>query len=802
MLVNTIGPANAKIFLVGEAPGEKEDACGIPFMGPAGDTLNRLLSTAGIMRTECAIGNVARQRPQNNMIKEFFHDSKCTIPKPELINWIYQLRDDIIQRQPNVIIALGRTALWALTGKMGIGDYRGYAIESTLVPGIKVLPTYHPSFINQSDGKPYYHTVLDFRKAVYHSQFPELRYPKFNLNHNCTAREFVDYIDDINADNMLEYASVDIENTYGISHVSEIGVACSPVMARTIKILNGRFPALNENDEVMVYRAMQRLFDHKKIIMQNGSHDIGVLYNNVGLMVKRLWMDTLIAAHCCYPEFPRDLGFLASICLDVYPWKHQSNAPDYNPLDAANTFGIAMYLNKEIDRLGVRKTFDFEMSEIYPALTMQLQGIPIDTDKQFLKMREVQNTIRRVAGELFELLGKSINFSSSKQLAELLYDDLGLQVQYKRRKSKYDERKVTTDKEALNKLAMLHSDNPLFNKVLELKKNITLLRFIGDDGILEDEGVIPKTKKKEKMILSPNKTVHTSYNITGSAVDEEGRSSFGRWSSSKSIILTYGSGNLQNVPPEARSIYAAPPGQVIIQADYVQAEAVIVAYLTNDITLMKMFNDSFGLTPDERKERGYDIHRYTAHTMFGVKIEDVTKPQRQVGKTLRHATNYSAGPKVIANQLKCPEEVARKLLLMYKRTNPHLEQWHKQIQNELSASRILTTPLGRKHMFLGRWGDELFRSAYSYKPQSTIGDMLNLSMVEFYEKFCTNWNLFLQLHDAIYVTAPENDVDDVMRTLRTCMIRPLTINGSLVKVDVDFKVGKYWGEMTEVNYIA
>lgn len=803
MIVNTVGPANANIFLVGEAPGEKEDATGIPFVGPAGDTLNRLLSGAGILRTECLIGNVARVRPAGNRIAEYFYDKNCTIPKPELQAWIEMLRQDIITHKPNVIIALGRTALWALTGRTGITSARGYALECKLVPGCKVLPTYHPSFVMQSDGKPYYHAVMDLKKARYHSGFPELKYPRYNIEYNVGPRRFVEYLESLCSDRMLEYASVDVENTRGTPHISEIGVAHSSVDAMSIKVLNGRYPAMNENDEIAVYRAVAKLFNSKKIIMQNGAHDVGMFMFRNHILCKKLWMDTMIASHCCYPEFPRDLGFLASYALDTFPWKDADERPEYNPLDAANTYGIAMFFDKELDRLGVRSTFNFEMSEIPVALTMQLQGLKVDTTVQYALMRETQNKARAAAAELKTILGKSINFSSSKQMQELLYEDLNLPVQYKRRKSARDPKKVSADKQAINKLAVMYPDNPMFAKVLELRKHLTLLRFIGDDGILEEEGVIPKTKKKEKMILSPNNTVHTSYNITGSSTDDEGRKSFGRWSSSGSIILPFGSGNLQNVPSYVRQMYTTlREGEVIIQADYVQAEAVIVAFLTNDVGLIRMFTESFGMTPKERAEKNYDVHRYTAHTMFGVKMEDVTKVQRQVGKTLRHATNYSAGPAVIANSLKCSMDAAKKLLTVYLRANPNLEVWHRQIQQQLSAGRTLTTPLGRKHFFMERWGDTLFRSAYSYIPQSTIGDLLNISMVDFYEKHCRERGLYLQLHDAIYVTCKEEDVDTTMREMRRCMIRPMLINGHEVKVDVDFKVGKTWGNMEEINYHA
>jgi len=89
----------------------------------------------------------------------------------------------------------------------------------------------------------------------------------------------------------------------------------------SIFLLKGRAPALPEKDELRLWQTFARLVACKKVIMQNGAYDIGVLWHNNHILVENLWMDTLIAAHVCWPELPRDLGFLGSICLDVPPWK-------------------------------------------------------------------------------------------------------------------------------------------------------------------------------------------------------------------------------------------------------------------------------------------------------------------------------------------------------------------------------------------------------------------------------------------------------------------------------------------------
>jgi hypothetical protein len=115
----------------------------------------------------------------------------------------------------------------------------------------------------------------------------------------------------------------------------------------------------------------------------------------------------------------------------------------------------------------------------------------------------------------------------------------------------------------------------------------------------------------------------------------------------------------------------------------------------------------------------------------------------------------------------------------------------------------LTTPLGRKHRFLDIWGDKLFRSAYSYLPQSTIGDFLNESMRIFYDKYGDKYNLTMQLHDALYVQCDNNQeaISDVMEKMTECMVRPITIGFEEFIIGVDFKVGTHWGDMDDKDIL-
>lgn len=1096
MIVPTVGPAGADIMLLGEAPGSDEDATGLPFQGYAGRTLNNLLQQAGISRHSCLIANVARERPPGNNISLYFQDKQCTTPRQELATWIQQLKDEIAFHRPNIIIALGRTALWALTGETSISQMRGYLIETNFEPKTKVLPTFHPQAVNY-DYKLHFTVIMDLRKALRHSITRETQPDLRRLHSSPSYQEFMQYIAHVRNENLT--IAVDIETCQPGSHIHIMGIADSPNSAYSFEILRGHAPIYSPEMEARLWLELSKTLHDCKTVMHNGSYDAAVLMHLNGIYCKNFFFDTMIAAHVCWPETPRSLGYCSSLCLDVLPWKHtaQSLPCLYNAADAANTYGIYEVLKAEIERQGLQSVFEFEMSTIEPAIMLQLQGLYVNPEKRKEIKEKAETRIAELEGELETALGKKINFSSPKQLQSLLYIDLGLPVQYKRRKCATDERKITADAEALKKLNQKVS-NPVLDKIMELKKLTKLTT-----GFLNVE-------------TSPSSRVHTCYNVTGATMarenkgftvdDEDSYKSFGRWSSSKSIILPYGSGNLQNIPKKARKMYTAPEGYVFLQADYMQAEAVVVAYLINDVTLKKLFQDSYGKPKSYLEERGMDVHKLTAAMMFNVKPPDVTPQQRTIGKTLRHAcvdsetevltetgwkkipsfnkhldkvaqwspdgaiefvtptetvcyeyndlmlsftsknsidqlvspghrmpnfkrkgidctvtpsevlflsgngditlplngirvdsrclsipahfaqlvmafqadgsirergnkrelnfylkktrkqirlrelltangvefsesfatggrtlfyisyeknkdlfnfikatnkrlgswvlnlsqqalsaaveeskwwdsrrnnsgswqyysvirencewlatmahlcgykatvsdshptvfttnivkqdrtylskterklvkysgyiysmqvpstfymvrrngkisitgnTNYSAGPSVLANRLDCSVNEAKQLLRLYHAGCPQLQLWHGRIQDELKRTRTLYNLFGRKHYFLERWSDTLFRSAYSYIPQSTVGDLMNKALVNLYTLHGSEIDIVLQLHDAIYCLVPSNNISHYATLIKQAMTIPLTHKQETFFIDVDFAVGPSWGD--------
>jgi uracil-DNA glycosylase family 4 len=717
IFVKTEGPATANIYFVGEAPGEEEDKAGKPFRSnaPAGHTFDLVLNQAGIIRQECMIANVGRERPPGNNIGFYYEDSKCTVPKPMMRAFIEYLRKEIATLKPNIVVPLGDIAAYTIMGVKGITTTRGYICESTLVPGQKVLPTYHPQAVNY-EWNLHWQVIMDLRKALVNSHTPDMPKDERILRASVSKHEYLDYLQWLQNDHKGPIA-VDVETSSPGSHIDIIGIADSPNHAVSFSFLQQREPRYSTYSELEVWRNLADVLGTKPLIMQNAPYDVAVLWYNNRVFCRHILADTMVATHVCWPEVPRNLGFQGSICLNVPRWKQlQYEMPTYYKCcDAANTFGIWMILEKELDKLRQRKIFDFEMAQIEPSIMMQLQGLYVDNKKRATMKEETESKLVAVEAQLETDIGRKVNFNSPQQMRQLLYVDMNLPVQFARKKKGESLKKITTDERAMKKLVR-STGNPVLKKIVKAKKlSHRLSSFINFNTSSEGR-------------------VHTSYNITGATMqrkkkseqlydEEESFKSFGRWSSSGSLILPYGPKNLQNIPEITRVFYTAGEGKKYIKADYVQAEAVVVAYLSNDHKLKKLYKDSFGASKKKRIVMNWDAHRLKASELFRVPIEDITKEQRRIGRELRHARNYDAGPGVLSHKLDISMKEAKELIQIDREMNPQLLLWHQRIQNELRQSRTLTNLLGRNHKFLGRWprpgetGD-LFRSAYSFYPAS------------------------------------------------------------------------------------
>jgi DNA polymerase len=162
------------LVLVGEAPGAEEVRLGHPFVGRSGQLLDKMLEKAGIVRRQCVVANVFRDQPPGNKVDHFFISRRAAsaqniavdekygsfsgkLCRAEFASEIEHLRKTLERLQKNgskiILVALGRTPLWALTGENELLKKVGRILPCHLLPDVKVMPTFHPSFILRGNWK-------------------------------------------------------------------------------------------------------------------------------------------------------------------------------------------------------------------------------------------------------------------------------------------------------------------------------------------------------------------------------------------------------------------------------------------------------------------------------------------------------------------------------------------------------------------------------------------------------------------------------------------------------------------------
>lgn len=234
-----------------------------------------------------------------------------------------RLGDEIIARDPNLIIGLGNTALWALCARTGVGKLRGTTQLTThCVSGYKLLPTYHPaSLFRQWENRPT--TIMDLVKAKREAAFPDIRRPKCEVWIEPTLDDIERFINDFILG--CDLLSVDIE-TSG-SRITCIGFAPDAQHAIVIPFDDSRAKGGSywptREAETAAWLAVRRVLCDGRIgkLFQNGLYDIAFLWRTYGIGVRGATHDTMLLSHALQPESLKGLGYLGSIYTDFGAWK-------------------------------------------------------------------------------------------------------------------------------------------------------------------------------------------------------------------------------------------------------------------------------------------------------------------------------------------------------------------------------------------------------------------------------------------------------------------------------------------------
>jgi uracil-DNA glycosylase family 4 len=373
-------------MLVGEAPGQTDIDKQEGFTGSSGRIMNKILGAAVLSRDECSLNYVVKELVSGNDFWGLYEDKARTIPTPKLSSYIDQLKDEISAYRPNLAVAVGEEALRALTGLRGITKYRGSVLGSTLVPGLKVIPTVQPAWILQGQFKYFWITVADFQRAAREYVRPELDVAVFNSITNPTPQDVLQFFRSLSPD---EPWCIDIETR--AQHIACFSVAqgetalCVPLQNTT----GCNYGVLAESS---IWLELQHLMNRcPKLVGQNLTFDLDYLLDR-GICPSGIWMDTMVAHSTLYPEFPKGLDFLASFYTKMPYYKDEgktwnSKVPDrqlweYNNKDTITTLWAQREIDKQLTQRGL---FDFYHGyvneELWLALEMQRLRLPVDESK-------------------------------------------------------------------------------------------------------------------------------------------------------------------------------------------------------------------------------------------------------------------------------------------------------------------------------------------------------------------------------------------------------------------------------------
>lgn len=248
--------------------------------------------------------------------------------------------------------------------------------------------------------------------------------------------------------------------------------------------------------------------------------------------------------------------------------------------------------------------------------------------------------------------------------------------------------------------------------------------------------------------------------------------------------------------------------------DLSQAESWVVAHLANEQSMMNALEFD-------------DIHIVTAAAMFDLdrnglpddEFKKKYKTQRYVGKKCNHSFAYRMGENRfctdfnkesfdlgISISLKQAKDYRKKWHNLY-----NLQTWWNEIENELSRTRQLITPYGRKRTFFDAWGKDLFNEATAYVPQSTVADhafgkvqqgvnkpggLLGIA------KWCSEnrpCKLVHTAHDSVMLEVPKKNIFDIAPQIYQLFRRPLMINGIIFTIPSDGEYGERWGELKSLS---
>lgn len=441
-----------------------------------------------------------------------------------------------------------------------------------------------------------------------------------------------------------------------------------------------------------------------------------------------------------------------NLCLS-YKCLYRSDMGEY--ADLSSLPALSENLKKQLEMTEMTKLFDdIEMPLCEVLASMEFYGVKADAEGIKAFGEDLKIKIDELTSQIYMYAGKEFNIASTKQLGEVLFEDLGLPAK-KKTKSGY-----STNADVLESLMDKHPIVPL---IVEYR-TLTKLNSTYVDGLLK--------------LIHPDGRVHSVFKQTETRT--------GRISSTEP--------NMQNIPVRKeigrnmRKFFVAEDGYTLLDADYSQIELRVLASVCGDKNMQEAFSE------------GRDIHTSTAAQVFDIPEDFVTPEMRSAAKAVNFGIIYGIGAFSLSKDIGVTVAEAKRYIKNYLDNFPKVSEFMDKTVDDGIKNGYVTTLFGRRRYIpelsasnkvLQAFGK---RAAMNAPIQGAAADIIKIAMVRVYKKLREedlDARLILQVHDELIIEAAEKDKDRAEKILKDEMENAVKL---AVPMTVDVNSGRSWFE--------
>jgi len=823
-MVSGQGNPYSKLIVLGDFPNQSDDRLQKPFNGAGGELLDRIFNDLGYpsWRTEFWLTYVYRYKPPFNDAKQV----KTVCDEEEEKERLYK---EILSINPNCILAVGPVALETVTGVSKYLNYRGSILPSQ-VGDCKVVGTIHPGHLVRSSDESEDHdaskgmfsyvwkwvVALDIKRAIDESKSVGFSLPERSLT---IARNSVDvsrFIERSHKQTDRVFADIEtIESTIP----GCISIAFNRWEAISIPLFQrvGRYElcSIPTGDLAYIWQILDKLFRNKMVAGQNFKFDQQKM-EMLGFKFKGLKSDTSLKAHTINPEIPYvGLAFLGSIWTREPYYKDEGkefvfgkHSIDrwflYNAKDSAVDCEVDEAQEIELDVLsdlyktdlkGFYYNYITKLHDLY--FGMEKVGFRVDEGVKGYLIAKYQAWAEMLKIRLEVSVGREINYNSPKQVKELLYEQMKLRPV---------DKELSTNEDAISKMLKDRVKDESYRSVLQ--------------NILEIRRVNKTLSTYLYALPDIDGRMRTQIRIVGTETGRSSDSTLDPPARPYKVGFAFKTltkqGDERDAGQDIRRMLIADPGFIIVNIDLSQAEARIVALLSRDERLLNAFDT-------------IDIHRRTAALVlfggefnlspaFDERADRLPKdgPERFIGKKVRHAGNYNMQDREFLKNIisdcrrfrinfTASPFSAKQILSRFHQATPNLvEIFHKDVKDAIDTSRALINPFGRLRRFFDRPGNQLYKEAFAFLPQSTVKDRLTQSALCIKSK---NYPIKLvnEAHDSLTYFMPVGEYKDICKELKPIMEMPIDFSSCSLSRDTlvipcDFEYGDNYKDLNKLKF--